>query len=1123
MSPKQKIFRVRRNYNQWVNNQTLEDYALRFTAKSARKWSLFRVSNTALGAISFLALEAIGATITLSYGFESAITSILTVGLIIFLAGIPICYYAAKYGVDIDLLTRGASFGYIGSTATSLIYASFTFIFFALEAAIMAIALQLLFSLPLEIGYIISSLIVIPLVTHGITLISRFQLLTQPVWMVLQIIPFIYIIFQQPQLFNDWAHYPGKDADSSGKLQLAYFGAASAVVFSLIAQIGEQVDFLRFLPEKNARNNAKWWFAMLTAGPGWIIVGILKLLAGSFLAFLAISKGLNLDQASDPTQMYTTAYQFITGDNSYALMIAGVFVIISQLKINVTNAYAGSIAWSNFFSRLTHSHPGRVVWLVFNVVIALLLMEVGIYHTLEKTLGAYAIVAVAWLGSLLADLVINKPLGLSPAGIEFRRAYLYDINPVGIGSMLFSSIIGSLCYLGVFGEEAKALSHFITLASCFVFSPAIALLTKSHFYIARTPENIVAENGTIECCICQNHFETEDIASCPAYGGYICSLCCSLDGRCQDLCKDGLTFHRQVYTYLKKILPVSISHIINERLIKFIALFSMSSVVIAVLLSVSYMNSETSNAMVDKVISDLLVLVFLSFLIVAGVISWLLVLGSESRRVANEESQTQSQLLVNEIEAHKKTDKELQNSKELAEAANDAKSRYLTGISHELRTPLNSILGYAQLLEADRDIPADKRSKVSVIRRNGEHLTDLIEGLLDVSKIEAGKLQICRDQIRMPILLDQLVNIFQLQARQKGILFDYRCDNRLPEFVFSDEKRLRQILINLLSNAIKFTEQGGVSFNVSYKNQVAKLQIVDTGIGIPEDEMERIFRPFERIRRPGMPLIPGTGLGLTITQLLTEIMGGEIKVTNNSTGGVTFTVWLMLSEVVSPAAEPTLKREILGFNGPEKYIMVVDDDPSHRSLIADTLSPLGFHVLEAKSGIACIETFHDFQPDLYLMDISMPDLDGWETSATLRNLGCQKPILILSANAGESSNFESKKQIVSDYLVKPIKIDALLDKLGYWMDIKWAYEATSKLDIAALKPASSNGIPDPEIIAELIFLTEIGHLAEIKRRLSDLENNIHIDQSFLEQLRQCTREVKLNKLREILRNHHEAV
>src|SRR5580658_9884285 len=193
MAARQRIVRVRREYNQWVANQTLEDYALRFTAKSARRWSSARVANTALGAISFLALEAIGGTITLGYGFANAAPAIFAVGLLIFATGLPISYYAAKYGVDIDLLTRGAGFGYIGSTITSLIYASFTFILFAVEAVIMSAALETCFGIPRPIGYVLVSVVVVPIVAYGIRMISRLQVWTQPIWLFFQIVPLVVI------------------------------------------------------------------------------------------------------------------------------------------------------------------------------------------------------------------------------------------------------------------------------------------------------------------------------------------------------------------------------------------------------------------------------------------------------------------------------------------------------------------------------------------------------------------------------------------------------------------------------------------------------------------------------------------------------------------------------------------------------------------------------------------------------------------------------------------------------------------------------------------------------------------------------------------------------------------
>src|SRR5258708_1619048 len=455
MTAQQKIVRVRRSYNQWVANQTLEDYALRFTAKSARRWSSVRVANTAIGAISFLALEAIGGAITINYGFANATAAILIVGALIFLTGLPIAYYASRYGVDIDLLTRGAGFGYIGSTITSLIYASFTFLFFAIEAAIMSLALEMCFGLPLFVGYVVSSLVVIPLVTHGITFISRFQLWTQPVWIVLHLLPFIFIAALDLPSFGAWTRFPGIEQRNGASFDLVLFGMASTVAFSLIAQIGEQVDFLRFLPVRNDRQRLAWWMSYLAAGPGWIIPGIVKLLAGSFLAVLAARHLVPLEKAAEPTQMYLVAFQYVFSSPHMALAFTGAFVIVSQVKINVTNAYAGSIAWSNFFSRLTHSHPGRVVWLVFNVTIGLLLMELGIFKALERILGFYSIVAVAWVGALVADLVINKPLGLSPPFIEFKRAHLYDINPVGVGAMVLATAAGIIALTGVLGTTCQ--------------------------------------------------------------------------------------------------------------------------------------------------------------------------------------------------------------------------------------------------------------------------------------------------------------------------------------------------------------------------------------------------------------------------------------------------------------------------------------------------------------------------------------------------------------------------------------------------------------------------------------------------------------------------------------------
>ncbi|MGO2262904.1 hybrid sensor histidine kinase/response regulator [Halomonas sp.] len=1094
---KQRIFPVRRNYNQWVANQTLEDFALRFTAKSARRWSAKRVALTALGTISFLALEAIGGVITLNYGITNAIAAIVAVTIVIFLLGIPISYYAARYGVDIDLLTRGAGFGYLGSTLTSLIYATFTFIFFALEAAIMAMALEVLFSVPLTFGYIISSLVVIPIVTHGFTYISRFQVWTQPLWIALQLAPFVFILLQDPHSLERWVEFDNHMVGGQG-FDLLLFGAATTVMFALVAQIGEQVDYLRFLPEAPRGKRLRWWAAMLAGGPGWIIIGAIKALAGSFLAVLALHHGLEITLAQEPMHMYLVGFSYVTAHPATLMALAGIFVVLSQLKINVTNAYAGSIAWSNFFSRLTHSHPGRVVWLVFNVMIALVLMEIGIYRAFEVILANYAMVAMAWIGALVADLVINKPLGLSPRYIEFKRAYLYDINPVGFGAMLLATAVALTARAGLWGETAAALASFLALLTAFVSAPSIAWLTKGRYYIARTPESAAAVKGQA-CIICELHFDSEDMAFCPAYNAPICSLCCSLDARCNDACKQHATFQEQLMACMGALLPKRMLKHFNSRMGHFASLLLLVTLVIAGFLVLVYYQLPDLSPAVEELMATTLAKIFAILVIVSGVVAWLFVLASESRVVAHEESHRQTRMLLDEIDAHEKTDRELQKAKELAEAANQAKSRYLTSLSHELRSPLNAAFGYAQLLEHDTSIPPDRRKAVATIRRSTEHLSDLIEGLLEISKIEAGRLELYRNQVRISALVDELVAMFRLQAQEKNIDFTFDSQGRIPEWVITDEKRLRQILINLLSNAIKFTNHGKVSLNFRYRNQVAEFTIRDTGVGIDKEDIQRIFKPFERVRKPGVPVVHGTGLGLTITKLLTDIMGGDLQVSSSPGCGSEFRLSVMLSSIVPIEMDRGINQVVKGYIGERRTLLVVDDDPSHRGLISDMLTPLGFTILEAPDGVASLTLAKSAQPDLILMDIAMPGLDGWQTARQLRQDGFHGSLVMLSANVRESQADVLFEGLHNDYLIKPFKLGALLDTLSRHLQLKWNHytAALREIDHARLTAPATM---ERALREELVALAEIGHLSGLRSRLAQAMDDDRIHTSLAEAL-----------------------
>ena len=1120
----QRIVKLRRDYNTWVADETLEDYALRFTPRAFRKWSPFRVANTAMGAVSFLALEAIGGSIALNYGFTNAMWAILVVGLIIFLTGLPISYYAARYGVDMDLLTRGAGFGYIGSTITSLIYASFTFIFFAIEAAIMALALQMYFGLALPIGYLISSICIIPLVTHGITLISRLQLWSQPIWLVMLVLPFIAVLHKDPGAFNRFTQLSGRTEEAVG-FNVLLFGAAATVAFSLIAQIGEQVDFLRFLPERKKNNGKGWWAAVLLAGPGWIIPGVLKMLGGALLAFLAFEHGIDALKAMEPTQMYLVGYTYVFEDIGIALAATALFVIVSQVKINVTNAYAGSLAWSNFFARLTHTHPGRVVWLVFNVMIAVALMVLGVFGALEHVLAVYSNVAIAWVGALVSDLVINKPLGLSPKHIEFKRAHLYDINPVGVGSMCIASLFGMSSYLGAWGVWAQAFSPFIALVTAFVCVPLIAVLTKSRYYIARQSKPFAEAGKNVRCCICEHAFESEDMAHCPAYGGPICSLCCTLDARCEDRCKTESRFADQAFHFLQWLLPTRLSAQVNTRLGRYgILMLCMTSLLAALFALIYYQTTGDTSLNIDAgILAPAFIKIFLALMLVVAIGGWWVVLGNESRRVAQEESNRQNQLLMREIEAHQRTDAALQQAKEQAEAANRAKSRYVTGISHELRTPLNGILGYAQILRKDRSIPAHRHDAIAVIQRSGEHLLSLIDGLLDIARIEAGKLRLDRGELRFTEFLDEIVNLFRMQAESKGLEFHFYAKGSLPEVVNTDAKRLRQILINLLANAVKFTERGSVTLRVEYRREIARFEFTDTGVGIPAEDIERIFQPFERSGATRLNAAPGTGLGLTITQLLTELMGGEITVNSTPGQGTTFVVRLYLPAVTVPAVAVRPHRDIVRYVGRPRTLLVVDDQIMQRQLLVSMLSPLGFNVVEAASGPECLRTVQTVQPDAVLLDIAMPELDGWETSRRLREEYAPRiPIIMLSANAFD--NVPAKKAMAEcdDFIVKPVLESELLGSLQMHLGLEWIYcEMPSKL--AAPEKLGDNVPavwPESAQLRELVQLGEMGYVKGIHRKLDELES---ADARYTESLKPLRQLIKRFRLDEYLRVLNEKV
>ncbi len=1217
-SAPQRVVKIRRDYNAWVADETKEDYALRFAARRHRRWSAWRVANTAFGASSFLVLEAVGATLLVQYGFVNAAWAILATGLVIFLAGLPISVYAARFGLDMDLLTRGAGFGYIGSTVTSLIYASFTFIFFALEAAVMAYALELAFDIPPAWGYLLCALAVIPLVTHGVTVISRLQVWTQPLWIVMLLLPYAVVLQKNPGLLDELLHYGGEPGLT--RFDPLAFGAAMTVGIALITQMGEQADYLRFMPEPGVdrRSRWRWWVGTLVGGPGWVIPGVLKMLGGALLAFLAIGLMVPVERAVDPNQMYLAAWEHVFPRYGWAVAATAVFVVVSQLKINVTNAYAGSLAWSNFFSRVAHSHPGRVVWVVFNTGIALMLMELDVFQAMGGVLGLYSNIAIAWMMAVVADLVINKPLGLSPPGIEFKRAHLYDINPVGVGAMGLASGLSVAAYLGLFGPMAQAWSALIALAAALLAAPLLAWVTRGRFYLARGPQWDAAQAalhrrerrpwatanaaapisgatpidpaGTYRrlaalqrCTLCDRDYEGEDMASCPAYGGPICSLCCTLDARCHDLCKPQARLSVQWTELLQRLLPRAWWPVLRPYIDKGLGHYLLLMLLLAPLLGLLFglLHHQEMRLLLSRqdlpagglidVVGPALRAGFVkagaALLLVTGVFAWWLVLAHKSREVAQEEANRQTQalheqaeLLRAEIESHRRTDAQLQEAKSAAEraqaqaeAANQAKTRYITTISHELRTPLNAILGYAQLLEEDDAMPAHRRQAVGVIRRGGDHLLSLIEGTLDLARIETGKLKLDLRPMRFRDCLGELVGLFELQAQDKGLVFRHEFSAHLPEVVRADEKRLRQILINLLGNAVKFTppappaapaapappappgagdsnpghpvRPGEVLLRLDYSGQMARIEISDSGPGMTEAELARVFEPFERGQ--AATAAAGTGLGLTISRMLTDLMGGELTVRSTPGVGTRFFIRLFLPAVQAPQAGPSLpRRSRSGYLGPRRRILVVDNEEADRGLLVSLLEPLGFVIDTAASGDLALARLAGIEgkewPDAVFMDLAMPGIDGWEALRRMRLISAENgrplpPAAIVSANAFDRALDNDVGIRPADFLVKPVRLTELLEWLERRLQLQWTLAEPA---VALPSPASRDSLPIvypslPRLLA-LEQALSLGHLRGVRRQLDEIEQAEPAATAWIARLRELAGRFQLDALQQQL-------
>lgn len=489
---------------------------------------------------------------------------------------------------------------------------------------------------------------------------------------------------------------------------------------------------------------------------------------------------------------------------------------------------------------------------------------------------------------------------------------------------------------------------------------------------------------------------------------------------------------------------------------------------------------------------------------------------------ANESLRSMNEQLRSEVEQRLAMERQLAAAKVAAESANQAKSIFISQMSHELRTPLNGILGYAQLLKRSGDsLTEQQRDGLNVIERSGEHLLNLVNDLLDLAKIEAGRLDLRAERVQLATLLQHVVELIRVRADKAHLRFDVDIAETLPCWVRSDARALRQILLNLLGNAVKFTDTGGVialrvrgSEDDENRWQLT-WEICDSGIGMPADQLTRIFEPFHRIEDPARPT-EGTGLGLAISRRLVETLGGAIGVSSEPGRGTKFTVTMPMLCAQEPASTLAKDRDVTGYHGPRRSVVVADDDDINRTLVETLLASLNFDVRSAANGQQALQLARDSTPDLLVTDLVMPLLDGIELTRALRaELGEQLPIIAISASASDYTAQEALQAGCAAFLPKPLYLPDLLERIGDILRLQWRF-ASRAATAHAETGSATEFMLESALADELRHFALLGDITALMQRAGDALGANPLAQPFFSHLRSLAEEYDTGAIRDLL-------